>query len=122
MKAGLTKRQAKLLAFIRSHIVEKGHSPTYAEMCVFLGITSRSTIHYILRLIEARGHVRLTPHKSCSVELVDWLQLPPDLEQQIRDTAQHRGESPNQTLARIVRHGLLDDCSLSRETPKPRAA
>ena len=41
---GLTRRQADCLAVIKSHIAERGSSPSYSEIAAALGGRSLSTV------------------------------------------------------------------------------
>ena len=54
----LTRRQAALLAFIRSELEQGRPAPSYAEMAAHLALSSLSGIHRLVRGLEARGLIR----------------------------------------------------------------
>jgi repressor LexA len=54
---GLTPKQHAALKFIEEYISIYGYSPTYLEISEALKLKSTSNIHYILRRLEARGHI-----------------------------------------------------------------
>lgn len=55
---GLTLRQRECLDFIRAHVKEKGVSPTFDEIRVALGLSSKSGIHRLIHALVERGLVR----------------------------------------------------------------
>ncbi len=65
--AGLTKRQADLLAFIQRQ-ASRGVTPSYAEMSKALGLASKSGVHRLILALEERGRIRRIPEKNRSVE------------------------------------------------------
>lgn len=70
MSTGLTPRQARGLEFIRGYIETKGHAPSYREMAEGMGYTSTAPVHALVRRLQDRGHIRLTPRQFRSVEVL----------------------------------------------------
>lgn len=66
----MTPRQAKGLEFIRGYIETKGHAPSYREMAEGMGYTSTAPVHALVRRLQDRGHIRLTPRQFRSVEVL----------------------------------------------------
>ncbi|MGW7517806.1 LexA family protein [Streptomyces sp. NPDC054796] len=53
----LSKRQEAILRFLRARIAETGDPPYLREIADAVGLSSRSTVHHHLRLLERRGLV-----------------------------------------------------------------
>jgi hypothetical protein len=66
MTLPLTKQQEKLWRFIKS--CER--SPTYDEMCVYMGIV-KSGICRLINSLERKGFVRRDKWRACSVVALD---------------------------------------------------
>ncbi len=67
--SGLTHQQNKLLEFLME-CAAKGDVPSYDEMKDRVGLRSKSGIIRLLRGLEARGAVKLTPRLARSVEII----------------------------------------------------
>lgn len=63
---GLTKKQAALLAYIKSCDV----IPSYEEMRVAMGMGSKSGVHAIIHRLIERGHLRSVPNRARALEVV----------------------------------------------------
>lgn len=64
--AGLTKRQAELLDFIRARRV----CPSVREMAAHLGLASVSGVVRLLNSLEERGYIRRLPGQARSIAVV----------------------------------------------------
>lgn len=64
---GLTRRQHDLLNILR----RSNAAPSYEEMRVALGISSKSGVHRLLVALEERGFVRRIKNRARAVELID---------------------------------------------------
>lgn len=67
MSLGLTKRQKELLIFIREYVTRNGESPTYEQMRVGVGLSSKSGIFRLIKALEERGHIVYHPNRARSV-------------------------------------------------------
>ena len=56
----LTKTQAKILAFIRKHVADKGYPPTRSEICEHMGYESMNSAQDALKALAAKGAIELT--------------------------------------------------------------
>ncbi len=65
---GLTPRQVQALAVITDYIADEGHSPTYDEIAAGLGISTKSSVHRLVKGLEERGRIRLIHNRSRSIE------------------------------------------------------
>lgn len=63
-------RDARLLMFILEYqIANGGVSPTFAEMADAIGVASKSSIHRVLRRLEAAGLVRVLRGHARAIEV-----------------------------------------------------
>lgn len=67
----MTRRQCEAITFIRYYKTENGIPPTYAEICAELNLASKSGVHRILRGLQERGLIKITPSRARSIEIVD---------------------------------------------------
>ena len=69
----MTKKQKKLLDFIKNYIKKHGLSPSYTEMTEFMKISpkSKSTIHNYLVELEKLNFIKRIPGKWRGIRLVD---------------------------------------------------
>ncbi|MFC8362867.1 LexA family protein [Streptomyces griseorubiginosus] len=65
----LTTTQEQILRCIRESIAERGEAPTVREIGVFVGLRSRSSVHYHLGRIEALGYIAREPHRPRGIRL-----------------------------------------------------
>lgn len=65
----LTKKQKRILDFLRNFIGEHGYSPSFKEICQGLGYNSLATVHEHLTNLEARGYIRKPPRSRRSIEI-----------------------------------------------------
>jgi repressor LexA len=67
----LTPRQQALLDFIGDFIARNQYPPSYEEIRVGLGLSTKSLVDYHLGILEAKGLITSTPGKSRTIVLVD---------------------------------------------------
>lgn len=66
----LTEKQRELLDYIDSQILSTGVCPTFDEMCVAIGLKSKSGIHRLVVGLEERGYLRRLPNHKRALEVV----------------------------------------------------
>ena len=66
----LTKRQRKILEFVRDFVERRGYSPTLAEIGRHFGLSSPATIHKHLRNLEAKGALKRRWNSSRAIEVL----------------------------------------------------
>ena len=72
MSAGLTKRQAEVLAFIRCFIAANGYSPSFREICAgALDGKSTENAHRIVHALRDRGAITFLEGKRRSISVLD---------------------------------------------------
>jgi repressor LexA len=62
----LTKRQAKVLQYVRSHQEKYGITPTVREICGHFGLTGPAGIHRILHVLVDKGYISTSAGKKRS--------------------------------------------------------
>src|SRR6188474_1916361 len=66
----LTKRQRKILEFIKDFSERRGYAPTLAEIGRHFGLRSPATVHKHLRNLEERGALRRQWNHSRAIEVL----------------------------------------------------
>jgi LexA DNA binding domain len=61
---GLTDRQAQVLSYIRSSILDRGYPPTLREIGAHMGIRSTNGVNDHLRALERKGYLTREDMKS----------------------------------------------------------
>ncbi len=76
--SSLTKKQAQILEYIRSHIEEYGYAPSYREIGDHFGLSSPATIHAHVQALCEKGVVAIGfDGEARSIELIkDEIQEP----------------------------------------------
>lgn len=69
MELSATERQ--ILNTITSHVDEYGWPPTVQELCDAVGVTSKSTMHHHLTVLEAHGWLRRKAGSPRALAVVD---------------------------------------------------
>lgn len=57
----MTPTQTRLLGFMREYLAANGLIPTYDEMCVAMGVASKSNITRLVKGLEQRGFISRIP-------------------------------------------------------------
>ena len=69
--SSLTKKQAEILEFIRSHILDAGYAPSYREIGEHFGLSSPATIHTHIQTLVEKGEIRIGDEgEARSIEVV----------------------------------------------------
>ncbi len=69
MPVVLYQRQRDLLEFIQKFIKEHGYSPTLAEICKGMGLSSPATVHEHIRTLVEKGVLRRNPNEIRGIEI-----------------------------------------------------
>lgn len=67
----MTPKQKKALAILSHFIEEKGFAPTLSEYKGLLRLKSASTVHRVLRDLEALGCIVVIPHTMRGIRIVE---------------------------------------------------
>ena len=67
----LTKRQAQIFDFIQSYVNEHKISPSMREICKGVGLSSPSTVHMHLKVLEDKGYIQKEDAKSRALVVKD---------------------------------------------------
>lgn len=65
---GLTPTQACLLRYIAAR--GPNDCPSYAEMCEYMDLKSKSGIHRLISALEERGYLRRIPNRKRCLEVL----------------------------------------------------
>ncbi len=69
MARTISKRQQQIYEFIRSYQLEKGYPPSVREMAAAVGLSSPSTVHAHLSVLEERGLIKRDSTKPRALEV-----------------------------------------------------
>lgn len=67
----MTERRQQVLDFIRQFIAEKHYAPTYEEIRIGLGMSTKSLVDYYLNHLEAAGYITRVPFSPRCIVLVE---------------------------------------------------
>lgn len=67
----LSPRQRDILEIIKKEISLKGYPPSVREIGEAVGLTSSSTVHNHLTILEQKGYIRRDPTKPRAIEVLD---------------------------------------------------
>ena len=67
--AGLSPRQAEILAVIQASMNDHGYAPSMREIGAAVGLTSTASVKYQLEILEAKGFIRRDESKGRALEL-----------------------------------------------------
>lgn len=71
MTSDLSSRQMQILDIIKKEITLKGYPPSVREIGEAVGLTSSSTVHNHLNILEEKGYIRRDPTKPRAIEVLD---------------------------------------------------
>lgn len=71
MITDLSPRQRDILDIIKKEIALKGYPPSVREIGEAVGLTSSSTVHNHLTILEEKGYIRRDPTKPRAIEVLD---------------------------------------------------
>lgn len=66
----LTKRQAQIYDFICSEVATKGYPPSVREIAEAVGLSSPSTVHTHLQVLEDKGYIKRDLSKPRALEIL----------------------------------------------------
>jgi repressor LexA len=66
----LTKRQAEILDFIRSTLIDEQRTPTFREIGERFGITSPNGVVSHLKLLAKKGMIEMPNNQARSIKLL----------------------------------------------------
>ena len=69
MTKHLSERQREMLTFIEDFVRENGYPPTYEEIRVALGISTKSLVNHHLEALEAAGYLSRVPNTPRGIRL-----------------------------------------------------
>jgi repressor LexA len=67
--SGLTKRQQRILSFLKESIEKLGYPPSIREIGEHVGLASSSSVAYQLRELEAKGFIRRDHNRPRALEV-----------------------------------------------------
>lgn len=67
----ITKKQAEILEYIKSEILNRGFPPAVREICEAVNLKSTSSVHSHLETLEKNGYIRRDPTKPRAIEIID---------------------------------------------------
>ena len=68
-EAELTGKRREILDFIAAHLQQTGYPPTVREIGDAVGLTSSSTVHTHLNVLQRQGYLRRDPTKPRAIEV-----------------------------------------------------
>ncbi len=68
-KEKLSAKRQEILAFISSHLKDKGYPPSVREIGQAVKLASSSTVHSHLSILEKQGYIKRDPTKPRALEL-----------------------------------------------------
>lgn len=70
-KGKISTKQAEILEYIKSQIINRGYPPAVREICEAVHLKSTSSVHSHLETLEKNGYIRRDPTKPRAIEIVD---------------------------------------------------
>lgn len=80
----ITKKQKRILEYLKSYKRTHGVTPTYEEIANYFGYRSKGTVHKHICNLEEKGLIRKDWNKSRSIELMDRSEDGPSTKLQLR--------------------------------------
>tara|TARA_Y100000590_G_scaffold465099_1_gene636368 strand:- start:31013 stop:31624 length:612 start_codon:yes stop_codon:yes gene_type:complete len=65
----LTKRQKEIFDYLRGYISRHGYAPTFDEIAISFGFTSKGTVYKHIRALKEKGAIRHEWNKARSIEV-----------------------------------------------------
>ena len=65
----ITKKQAEILNYLKSEIINKGYPPSVREICNAVGLRSTSSVHAHLGTLEKMGIFAVTQRSHVPLKL-----------------------------------------------------
>ena len=70
MKEGLSEKQKLILEFLQKEIEENGFPPTVREICKAVGLSSTSTVHTHLEILQKKGYIQKNALKPRALKVL----------------------------------------------------
>ena len=70
LAAGLTSKQHELLNMMAAYQAQHGTTPSFEEMRLAMGLTSKSGIHRLISGLEERGAIQRLPNRSRAITII----------------------------------------------------
>lgn len=67
----MTRIQKEVLDIIKEYWAKNGYCPSYDEIGLILGVSSRSNVHRVVKALADRGFIERRPGKSRSIVVVN---------------------------------------------------
>ena len=67
----LTRKQERVLGFLRDFLHHKGYPPTVREIANYLGLSGPHSAKRFLDMLEQKGYIRRLAKRSRAIELID---------------------------------------------------
>ena len=67
----ISLKQAEILEYIKSQILQRGFPPAVREICEAVNLKSTSSVHSHLETLEKNGYIRRDPTKPRAIEILD---------------------------------------------------
>lgn len=71
MYEDLSARQISIMNHIKKEVRTKGYPPSVREIGAAVGLSSSSTVHGHLNVLEEKGYIRRDPSKPRAIEIID---------------------------------------------------
>lgn len=69
MRPLLTRKQSKILGYLRQTVVEKDYAPSYEEIAQKFSLRSKATVAQHLEALETKGYLKLPGGRSGTLQL-----------------------------------------------------
>lgn len=67
----LTRRQEQVLLFVQTYIAANGGvAPSYVDIIDACGMSSRASVHRVLRSLQESGRIRVLPCRARAIEVL----------------------------------------------------
>jgi repressor LexA len=73
----ITKKQKIIIDFIKFYVDTYGYSPSFQEIADGIGLKSLATVHKHIGNLVKRGKLKMSPHSSRSIEIVEEVLMGP---------------------------------------------
>jgi DNA-binding CsgD family transcriptional regulator len=100
--AGLTPRQAEVLAYLKAYSAERGYMPCFEEIAERFSFRSLATVHEHVTNLERKGHIRREVGAVRGITLCSEDQSWRDFAQQVRDGCKTIRDSLDRDGAMVV--------------------
>lgn len=67
----LKNKQLEIYEFLKSHTENKGYPPSVREICKAVNLSSTSSVHSHLKMLEKRGLIKRDPTKPRALEILE---------------------------------------------------